>query len=306
MAAAPILVTGGSGQLASALGEAAGARPLLVVGRPRFDFDQPEAIPALLRELAPSLIVNAAAYTAVDKAETDAEAAARANRDGPALLADCCARAGIPLVHVSTDYVFDGMKGAPYVETDTTNPTSVYGTTKLAGEQAVLAACPRALVLRTSWVYAARGRNFVLTMLRLGAERDTLRVVADQVGCPTSAADLAAAILGITDRIGNGGWRDQYGGIFHAAGTGATSWHGLATAIFEAAARHGMKRPRLEAITTAQYPTAARRPPDSRLDCGKLARVFDLQLPPWQGSLERVVDEVDRAKNELRTSSNVA
>ena len=303
MTAGPILVTGGGGQLASAL---SAARPLLRVGRPQFDFDRPEMLPGLLREAAPSLVVNAAAYTAVDRAETDAEAAARANRDGPALLADYCAREGIPLIHVSTDYVFDGLKGAPYTETDPTSPTGVYGATKLAGEQAVLAACPRAVVLRTSWVYAATGKNFVLTMLRLGAERDRLRVVADQVGCPTAAQDLAAAILGIVDRIGENGWRDDYAGVFHAAGTGSTSWHGLAVATFEAAARHGARMPVVEAITTAEYPTAARRPPDSRLDCNKLACVFGLQLPPWRASLDRVVDEVFRAQHERRASSIIA
>jgi dTDP-4-dehydrorhamnose reductase len=300
--AGAILVTGGSGQLASAL---AAVRPLLHVGRPEFDFEHPEALPALLREAAPALIVNAAAYTAVDRAETDAEAAARANHEGPALLAEYCARAGIPLIHLSTDYVFDGLKGAPYLETDATNPTGVYGATKLAGEQAVLAACPRAIVLRTSWVYAARGKNFVLTMLRLGAERDRLAVVADQIGCPTAAPDLAAAIFGIVDRIDAGGWRDDYGGIFHAAGTGAVSWHGLAAATFAVAAKHGARTPALAAITTAEYPTAARRPPDSRLDCGKLARVFGLTLPPWQDSLARVVDEVFQAQHEHRASSTV-
>jgi dTDP-4-dehydrorhamnose reductase len=306
MAAGPILVTGGSGQLATALAAAAGTRPLLRVGRPQFDFDRPEAFSDILRDAAPSLIVNAAAYTAVDRAETEPEAAARANRDGPALLAEYCARAAIPLIHVSTDYVYDGLKGAPYVETDATNPTCVYGATKLAGEQAVLAACPMAAVLRTSWVYAARGKNFVLTMLRLGAERERLGVVADQVGCPTAAPDLAAVILQIVDTIGDRRWRDQYGGIFHAAGTGSVSWHGLAAAVFAAAARHGARQPTLEAITTAEYPTAARRPPDSRLDCGKLARVFGLRLPPWQASLERVVDEVFQAQHELRASRTVA
>lgn len=306
MAAGPILVTGGSGQLASALAAAAARRPLCCVGRPRFDFDRPEAVGDLLRDLAPALVVNAAAYTAVDRAETDAAAADRANHAGPALLAAWCARAGIPLIHVSTDYVFDGLKRAPYVETDPTNPTCVYGATKLAGEQAVLAACSRAVVLRTSWVYAARGRNFVLTMLKLAAERDRLGVVADQIGCPTAAADLAAAILGIVDRIGDGGWRDDYRGVFHAAGTGWTSWHGLACATFEFASRHGLRPPTVDAITTADYPTAARRPPDSRLDCGKLSRVFAQGLPPWQNSLAATVDEVFRLQHVVCTSRTVA
>jgi dTDP-4-dehydrorhamnose reductase len=302
MATGTILVTGSSGQLASAL---AGARAVVRVGRPEFDFDRPDTLVDVVRKVAPTVVVNAAAYTAVDRAESDAEAARRANRDGPAALAEYCALAKIPLLHVSTDYVFDGLKGSPYVETDPTNPTGVYGATKLAGEQAVLAVCPRTIVLRTSWVYAATGKNFVLTMLRLGAERDRLGVVADQIGCPTAAPDLAAAILGIVDQISVGGWRDGFRGIFHAAGTGSTSWHGLATAVFEAAAKHGARKPVVDAITTAQFPTAAQRPPDSRLDCNKLACVFGLRLPPWRDSLDRVVDEVFRAQHERRASSSV-
>ncbi len=295
----PILVTGGSGQLASALVAAAGDRWVTCVGRPGFDFDRPEEMMALVGEVAPALIVNAAAYTAVDRAETDADAARRANHEGPAALAEYCARMGIPLVHVSTDYVFDGRKGAPYVETDATNPATVYGATKLGGEQAVLETCPRAVVLRTSWVYAARGKNFVLTMLKLAETRDLLRVVADQVGCPTAAADLAAAILAIVDRIGSGGWSEEFAGVFHAAGTGSVSWHGLASAAFEQAARHGLRRPRVDAIKTSDYPTPARRPPDSRLDCSKLGRVFGLKLPPWQDSLARTVDEVFRLQHAV-------
>jgi dTDP-4-dehydrorhamnose reductase len=298
----PILVTGGSGQLASALVDAAGDRALHCVGRPRFDFDRPKEMMALVCEIAPALIVNAAAYTAVDRAESDAEAARRANRDGPAVLAEYCAAMGIPLIHVSTDYVFDGRKGGPYVETDPTNPNSVYGATKLAGEQAVLAACPQAIVLRTSWVYAARGNNFVLKMLKMAETRDLLRVVGDQIGCPTAAADLAGAILAIADRIEGGGWRDAFRGVFHAAGTGAVTWHGLACTAFEQAARHGLRPPRVDAITTSDYPTPARRPPDSRLDCAKLERVFGLKLSPWQNSLARTVDEVFRLQHAVGPS----
>jgi dTDP-4-dehydrorhamnose reductase len=285
-----ILVTGG-GQLASSLAALAQGRPMRRVGRPECDFDHPDRLPALLAEAAPSLIVNAAAYTAVDKAETEPEAAMRANRDGPALLARYCAEAGIPLIHVSTDYVFDGLKGAPYVETDPTGPTGVYGATKLAGEQAVLANCRQATVLRTSWVYSAGGRNFVLTMLNAADKTSHLRVVADQIGCPTAADDLAAAILAIADQMA-GGWRAEYGGVFHAAGSGATSWHGLASAVFAAAAPHGLAPPTVDAIATADWPTPARRPPDSRLDCGKLARVFGMALPAWQDAVERTVAQV--------------
>ena len=302
MSRRPILITGGSGQLASALVDAAGDRALTCVGRPSFDFDLPQEMMALVRGIAPALIVNAAAYTAVDRAESDADAARRANRDGPAALAEYCARMGIPLIHVSTDYVFDGLKGAPYLESDATNPTTVYGATKLAGEQAVLEIAPQAVVLRTSWVYAPLGKNFVLTMLKLAEQRDVLRVVADQIGCPTAAADLAQAILAIADRIDAAGWNDDFRGVFHAAGTGSVTWHGFACAAFENAARHGRRPPRVDAITTSGYPTPARRPPDSRLDCGKLGRVFGLRLSPWQNSLARTVDEVFRRRHAFGPS----
>ena len=285
-----ILVVGARGQLAAALADAGGPA-VRRLGRPALDFDRPDGVAAAvrdaMRDFGPALVVNAAAWTAVDAAEADPDAAARANRDGPALLAALCAEAGLPLIHVSTDYVFDGLKGAPYVETDPPCPTGVYGATKLAGERAVLAAGGRAVVLRTSWVYAATGRNFVRTML--GAAAPRLRVVADQQGCPTAAADLAAAVLAVAARLREG-WRDEYAGVFHAAGTGATTWHGLAVAIFEEAARHGRPVPAVDAIATADWPTPARRPPDSRLDCGKLHRVFGVRLPAWRPSLAGVVD----------------
>ena len=287
----PILITGGQGQLATALATAAKV-PVQLVGRPAFDFDHPATIAACFRAANPWLVVNAAAYTAVDAAETNADAAYRANRDGPAELGRLCAAAGVPLIHVSTDYVFDGNKPAPYVETDPTGPQGVYGASKLAGEQAVLASGARAIILRTAWVYAPAGKNFLLTMLNLGRTRDKLTVVADQHGCPTAAADLATAILAIADRIGSSGWDDRYGGIFHAAGTGETTWHGFATAIFQDAARHGAKSPLVEPIPTSAYPTPAKRPANSRLDCGKLEAVFGLRLPHWRDSTARTVDAV--------------
>jgi dTDP-4-dehydrorhamnose reductase len=243
-------------------------------------------------EADPWLVVNAAAYTAVDAAEKDADAAYRANRDGPAELARLCEAAGIPLIHVSTDYVYDGAKGEPYVETDPVAPQCVYGASKLAGEAAVLAACRRAVVLRTSWVYAPTGRNFVCTMLTLGRTRDRLTVVADQKGCPTTAADLAAAILEIAAHIAASGWQDGFGGVFHAAGSGWTTWHGLASAAFAEAARHGAPVPRVDPIATADWPTPAKRPADSRLDCTKLATVFGVRLPDWQPSLARTIDAI--------------
>lgn len=288
-----ILVTGGGGQLARALGAAAGARELRVVGRPDWDFDRVAGLPALLAEARPALVINAAAHTAVDRAESEADAAYRANRDGPAVLAAYCAAAGIPLIHVSTDFVFDGAKGAPYAEDDAPNPAGIYGASKLAGEAAVLAVCPRAIVLRTSWVYAATGKNFVLTMLALAKTRDHLRVVADQRGCPTAADDLADVILGIADIIARDGWQDRFAGVYHAAGAGETTWHGLASAAIARAGAFGHPQPKLiEAIATAEYPTPARRPADSRLDCSKLARVFGLALPPWDAALDRTIARV--------------
>jgi dTDP-4-dehydrorhamnose reductase len=290
----PILVTGGTGQVARALGTGAAGRPIVRVGRPEFDFDVPDRIDDFLRATAPRLIVNAAAYTAVDKAESEPDAADRANHTGPARLAAYAAAAGIPLIHISTDYVFDGLKGSPYVETDPPSPTGVYGSSKLAGEQAVLAAGGRAVILRTSWVYAANGKNFVRTMLGAALKTSNLKVVADQQGCPTNAGDLADAILAIVARI-DAGWQPGYAGVFHAAGSGSTTWHGLATAAFAAAAEHGRPVPHVAAIATADWPTPARRPPDSRLDCSKLASVFGVRLPDWQSSLVRTVEAIVRA-----------
>lgn len=289
MPAAPILVTGGSGQVATALAAAAQV-PLYRVGRPDFDFDRPRSLATTMAAVAPWLVVNAAAYTAVDAAETDRDAAFRANCHGPAELARLCARAGIPLIHVSTDYVFDGAKGAAYVETDGTAPQGVYGASKLAGEQAVLDICPKAIVLRTSWVYSAIGKNFVRTMLALGQTRDRLTVVADQKGCPTAAPDLAAGILAMAARIGTEGWQTRFAGVFHASGTGWTTWLGLATAAFAVAARHGVPMPDLVPITTADWPTPARRPADSRLNCDKLATIYGLRLPDWRDGLTRTID----------------
>lgn len=287
----PILVTGGSGQLATALAEA-GGELVSRVGRPDFNFDRPESVEHVFNQTAPVLVVNAAAYTAVDAAETNEAAAYRANRDGPALLARLCQQTAVPLIHVSTDYVFDGLKGAPYVETDPTAPQGVYGASKLAGEEAVLATCDRAVVLRTSWVYAARGKNFVRTMLDAARKTNRLRVVADQKGCPTAAADLATAILGIVGVIQAEGWQPRFGGVFHAAGTGWTTWHGLAWAVFQEATRHGLAAPEVAAIATADWPTPARRPPDSRLDCGRLAATFGIILPLWRDGLARTIDAI--------------
>ena len=297
----PILITGVSGQLAVALGEGAPGHGLSVrqYDRLALDFDRPASIVAAFAETAPWLVINAAAYTAVDAAEDDADAAFRANRDGPAQLARLCEDAGIPLIHVSTDYVFDGLKGAPYVEGDPTSPQGVYGASKLAGERAVLDLCSRAIVLRTSWVYSPVGKNFVRTMLNVAQRTDRLRVVADQKGCPTSAPDLGEAVLRIAACIAADGWQDRWAGLYHAAGTGWTTWHGLAVEAFEAAARYGARVPTVDPIETSEWPTRAKRPPDSRLNCARLEATFGLRLPPWRDGLARTIDAVFATEAEL-------
>lgn len=286
-----ILVTGRGGQLATGLEAALPAQGLeaLLVGQPEFEFDKPETVAAALHALKPDAVVNCAAWTAVDAAEDDEAGAFRANALGPALLGRLTREAGIPIIQISTDYVFDGLKGAPYLESDLPNPVGAYGRTKLAGEWAAQAANPRCIVLRTAWVFAPMGKNFLHTMLALGEQRPELRVVADQWGSPTAAPDLADAITAMLAHIRDRGWRDDFAGTYHATGGGFTTWHGFAEAIFTEAARHGAPHPKLHAIATADYPTKAKRPADGRLDNGKLARVFGVALPPWEAGLARVM-----------------
>ncbi len=261
----------------------------ILAGQPEFEFDAPDTVAAAFAAAAPDAVVNCAAWTAVDAAEEHEAAAFRANALGPAMMARLCAGAGIPLVQISTDYVFDGCKGAPYVEEDAPNPLGAYGRTKLAGEWAALAGHGQALVLRTSWVFAPMGNNFVRTMLRLGAERDEVRVVADQHGSPTAAPDLADAIAGVLARIRDTGWQEAYRGTFHAVAAGHTTWHGFAEAIFAASAARGGPSARVQAIATSEFPTRAVRPADGRLDCARLARTFGVALPTWQEGLARVM-----------------
>lgn len=286
-----VLVTGRGGQLATGLEHALPARGFetIPVGQPEFDFDRPASVAAAFAAARPDAVVNCAAWTAVDAAEDQEAAAFRANALGPALLAGLCARAAVPLIQVSTDYVFDGRKGGPYTEEDAPNPLGAYGRTKLAGEWAALAGNDRTIVLRTAWVFAPMGNNFVRTMLRVGAERPELRVVADQHGTPTAAPDLADAIAGVLARLRETGWRPEYRGVFHAVAGGATTWHAFAEAIFAGAAPFGGPRPQVRAITTAEYPTRAARPADGRLDTTKLARGFGVTLPHWQDGLDRVL-----------------
>ncbi len=294
-----ILVTGASGQLGDALSRRLAARgeAFTAVRRPGFDFETPDTISACFETTKPSLVINAAAYTAVDKAETDQEAAKAGNHTGPLALAKLCEAADIPFIHVSTDYVFNGDKGAPYLETDPTGPTGVYGATKRDGEEAILATNAKAIILRTAWVYSAHGKNFARTMINAGRKMPVLRVVADQRGTPTAAGDLADAILAIADRISATGWQPEYRGIFHATGRGETTWHGFAAAIFEDAAKQGYQPPEVQPIATADWPTPTRRPPDSRLDGGKLARIFGVTLPDWQDTLHDVVKDLLKPEN---------
>ena len=249
------------------------------------DFDHPASLTALLDRVQPAVVVNAAAYTAVDRAEEDRDAAFRANAEAPGVLARWCARAGVPLVHYSTDYVFDGQGKRPYREDDATAPLGVYGASKLAGEDAVRAAGGRHLIFRTAWVYASHSANFLRTMLRVGADRDVLRVVADQVGTPTPAALIADVTAQALQHDG------ALSGTWHLTATGETSWHGFAEAIFTEAVAAGVlpRAPKVEAITTAEYPTPAKRPAYSHLDVTKLERDFGLSLPSWQEGLKRVI-----------------
>jgi dTDP-4-dehydrorhamnose reductase len=285
-----ILITGSSGQLGDALVTLCTARGIefKAVARPEFDFEHPETVAACFEAARPDMVINAAAYTAVDKAETEHAAAVAGNHLGPLALARLCEEAGIPFIHVSTDYVFDGNKGTPYVETDPTGPTGIYGVTKRDGEEAILASGAKAIILRTAWVYAAHGKNFARTMLTAGRKMPLLRVVSDQRGTPTAAVDLATAILAIAETL-DAGWEDKYRGIFHATGAGETTWYGFACAIFEEATKLGYTAPEVQAINTADWPTPTRRPPDSRLDCSKLTETFGVTLPDWRVSLPGVV-----------------
>ncbi len=252
------------------------------------DFDQPGSLPALLDRLQPAVVVNAAAYTAVDRAEQEPEAAFRANAQAPGMIARWCAAHGVPLVHYSTDYVFDGQGSTPYREDAPTAPLGVYGTSKRDGEDVVRAAGGRHLIFRTAWVYAAHGGNFLRTMLRVGAGREQLRVVADQIGTPTPAtliADVTAQALRHPGSLS---------GTWHLTASGQTSWHGFAEAIFAEAVAAGVlaKAPVVEAIPSSEYPTPARRPAWSVLDNQRLQQDFGIVLPAWQDGLKRVMAEI--------------
>ena len=282
-----LVVVGRAGQVARALSEAGAAAPgisVISLGRPELDLSAPATIQKALGAAAPDLVINAGAYTAVDQAEEEPELAAAVNATGPGALAAAARLMGVPVIHLSTDYVFDGKKPEAYTEIDRPAPASVYGATKLAGERAVAAANPNHLILRTSWVYAPYGKNFVRTMCALARDRDEVRVVNDQFGCPTYAPDIAAAILSFSRALLDEP-APSLRGVFHLAGSGDTTWAGFAQSIFAILEAKGLRRPVLNPITSAGYPTKARRPANSRLSCAKLAQVYGLQLPSWRHSL---------------------
>jgi dTDP-4-dehydrorhamnose reductase len=286
-----IVVFGGDGQLGRELARAAANRGVALSALPRGEADIADsaAVMATLSRHKPLMVVNAAAFTAVDLAESKIAEARRGNEIGPAVLAAACAGVGVPLVHISTDYVFDGAKAGAYVESDPVCPLNVYGRTKVAGEAAVREKLRQHVIVRTAWVYSEFGSNFLKTMLRLAATRDELRVVADQAGSPTSARTIAEAILRIAPRLYAG---DDVYGTYHFTAAGATTWHGFASRIVAAAAPLTGRHPRVVAIATADYPTPARRPANSLLDCRHFAQTFGFAAPPW-------ADEVDRTTREI-------
>ena len=297
-----LVVTGREGQVVRSLVERApDGVEVMPLGRPELDLAGPaEPIIGAIEAAQPDVIVSAAAYTQVDKAETEPELAFAVNESGARATARAAHVLAVPLLHLSTDYVFDGTKSAPYVEEDPTGPTGVYGASKLAGEQAVLAEHPDSVVLRTAWVYSPFGSNFLKTMLRLADSRDEIGVVADQRGNPSSALDIADAIFtvarNLTSRAGDASLR----GVFHMSAAGEAVWADVAEAIFAERERLGGKPVRVKRIATVDYPTPARRPANSRLDCSKLALAHEVRLPEWQGSLRPCVARLleDQAKDQ--------
>jgi len=289
-----LAVTGRDGQVATSLVEAARGRgdvEVVAMGRPALDLARPDTVFSALEAARPDIVVSAAAYTAVDQAEDEKDLAFAVNATGAGKVAEAAAKLGVPVIHLSTDYVFDGAKDGAYVETDPTAQLGVYGASKLVGEQAVAAANPRHLILRTAWVYSPFGRNFVKTMLGLSLDRDEVSVVADQWGNPTSALDIADAILHAAARLGDD--RDFVGfGVYHVAGTGETNWSGFARHILDTSRELGGPHAIVRDIATKDYPTKARRPTNSRLSGVKFAGVFGWTAPEWREASDAVVARI--------------
>ncbi len=283
-----ILVTGRNGQVARCLSEGLAGHQLVFAARPECDLTDFATIETVVAKVQPDAVISAAAYTAVDKAEDEPDTALRINAEAAGVLARAAARIDAPVIHLSTDYVFDGSADRPYREDDAIAPLGIYGKTKAAGEAAIRGEAPRHAILRTAWVYSPFGGNFVKTMLRLAGERDLVSVVADQIGCPTSADDIARGIGAVLSHWQGGADPGQYG-TFHLAGRGETSWADFARAIFAASRQHGGPHAEVEAIASSAWPTRAPRPANSRLDCSRMERRFGFAACPWQEALIPVI-----------------
>ncbi|GET37179.1 dTDP-4-dehydrorhamnose reductase [Microseira wollei] len=287
-----ILVTGINGQLGQELQQTlASSAEVIGVGRERVDFSQPESLRQIIAEVKPDAVINAAAYTAVDKAESEFDLAMAVNGTAPGILAEECQKLRIRLIHISTDYVFDGTKSYPYQDTDPTNPLSAYGKSKLEGELAIGKNCEDRVILRTAWVYGVGGKgNFVKTMLRLGSDKEEIRVVADQIGSPTWTGDLANAIASLLDQTPPG--------TYHYTNSGVASWYDFAVAIFEEASQLGwnLKVQRVVPITTPEYPTPAKRPAYSVLSCAKITAVLGTYPPHWRQGLRQMLRDFSQSK----------
>ncbi|MBB1464841.1 dTDP-4-dehydrorhamnose reductase [Vibrio sp. SG41-7] len=286
-----ILITGCHGQVGSCLTKQLSNdnnTEVLALDRELLDITNRDAVNAVVTEFQPSVIINAAAHTAVDKAEEEVDLSYAINRDGPKYLAQAAQTIGAAILHISTDYVFEGNKVGGYIETDTTNPQGVYGESKLAGEIAVAQSCEKHIILRTAWVFGENGNNFVKTMLRLGRTRDALSIVGDQFGGPTYAGDIADTLIQIAKRI-NQGDAIEYG-VYHYSGLPHVSWFDFADAIFDVAVEQGVlaKKPRLTSITTDQYPTPAKRPSNSRLNNEKIIQGFSARASDWKAALNNI------------------
>jgi dTDP-4-dehydrorhamnose reductase len=287
-----ILVTGVSGQVGFELARSLqGLGRVVAVDRKQFDLADLDQIRSVIRELKPTLIVNPAAYTAVDLAEKETDLATRINGEAPGVIAEEARKLNAAFLHFSTDYVFDGTKSGAYVETDVTNPQNVYGASKLAGEQAIAQVGGSSLVFRTSWVYGRRGKNFLLTMLRLAQDKPALRIVGDQIGAPTWSKTIAALVAYVAAQgsVAGNDWWTSKAGVYHLTSGGSTSWAGFAQAIFDHAALDN--KPTVEAIPASEYPTPAKRPANSRMSCDKLAAAFGIRVPQWDDALRLCLAE---------------
>ncbi len=295
-----IFVAGKTGQLAFSLIELADEFGVNITCHepPELDLTDSVATEAYVIAAKPDMIINAAAYTAVDKAENDKDLCFAINEGGTKALAKAASALNIPMLHVSTDYVFEGSKEDAYLEDDSTGPTGVYGSSKLAGDIAAASIHDKLCTFRTAWVYSPFGNNFLKTMLHVSKSRDTLGVVGDQWGNPTYAPDIARGLLTVAKLISDTGWQDDYAGTYHMVGTGDTTWHGFASEIFEHAHKeHGHPMPIVKNLTTEEYPTPTKRPANSRLNCNKLHKKFGVKLPHWTDSTKNCIDRLFQAKD---------